>query len=648
MYTEYEDGDYSFSSSEFRKSKMNRQHQRRPVQQYKQERKSFRQTPVKKKIIYLIIGIIVVAVLSIGTKEVVEYYDSYAYFEKIMVEKAKEYVTSKNMHFNRKAFIDLTQLNIQPKEECSLLSGVIVNPNGEYKAYLSCAEYQTPIIENDTSVVSLNGNTIMVIPKGIQYVEPGVKYGKYTVAGTVGTEEGVYDLTYNATLNGKHFTLKRMVIVTNNGMARGMYPTITLTGNKIVYTLRGYDYMDKGATARDAVDGDLLDKIKGSHNIDPNVAGEYEYVYTVTNSRGYTNIVKRKVVVVENYTNTVVTATVSPETMTNGNVTITLNIFGNNFKKLYLPTGQEVTSNTVTYQATKNGDYTFLALDKDGKSVSKIVNVSNIDKTPPKASCSAQVYPTYIDIQTNQLNNKQISGYNFIVDGTQTGYISSTTYRVNKSGGAKTIKVQVKDSIGNTSTSKCSIKLMDPTIGNNKVKYFTYGGVEYVVANTVNDVATFEKATCRRISQSANPDECGSACLSFSLYHAAYIQYGNLSSMNEYNACHYNYGGLASLDTRSNATKQDALKLVHDTIINGGTPVLQVTGTKARNSRHFVLVVGYRRTKYNASDLVEEDLLVIDSWTGCFSTISYSDTSKRTMFDNKDGKGYRVDLMIGK
>ena len=648
MYTEYEDGDYSFSSSEFRKSKMNRQPQRRPVQQYKQERKTFRQTPVKKKIIYLIIGIIVVAILSIGTKEVVEYYDSYAYFEKIMVEKAKEYVTSKNMHFNRKAFIDLTQLNIQPKEECSLLSGVIVNPNGEYKAYLSCAEYQTPIIENDTSVVSLNGNTIMVLPKGIPYVEPGVKYGKYTVSGTVGTEEGVYDLSYNATLNGKHFTLKRMVIVTNNGMARGMYPTITLTGNKIVYTLRGYDYMDKGATARDAVDGDLLDKIKGSHNIDPNVAGEYEYVYTVTNSRGYTNIVKRKVVVVENYTNTVVTATVSPETMTNGNVTITLNIFGNNFKKLYLPTGQEVTSNTVTYQATKNGDYTFLALDKDGKSVSKIVNVSNIDKTPPKASCSAQVYPTYIDIQTNQLNNKQISGYNFIVDGTQTGYISSTTYRVNKSGGAKTIKVQVKDSIGNTSTSKCSIKLMDPTIGNNKVKYFTYGGVEYVVANTVNDVATFEKATCRRISQSANPDECGSACLSFSLYHAAYIQYGNLSSMNEYNACHYNYGGLASLDTRSNATKQDALKLVHDTIINGGTPVLQVTGTKARNSRHFVLVVGYRRTKYNASDLVEEDLLVIDSWTGCFSTISYSDTSKRTMFDNKDGKGYRVDLMIGK
>ena len=366
MYTEYEDGDYSFSSTEYRKSQMRKQRQQvyRPVQKVPKYRKQRGPLTTRQRIIYSIIGIAIVCFLSIGTKTVVEYYDSYSYFEKLMVEKAKEYVSSHNMSFRNKAFIDLTQLDMQPKEECSLLSGVIVDSANNYRAYLSCSEYQTPIIENDTSVVSLNGNEIMVLPKGIPYVEPGVKYGKYTVSGYVGTEEGVYDLSYNATLNGKTFQLKRMVIVTNNGMARGMYPTILLTGNKIVYTLRGYDYKDLGATARDAVDGDLFEKIKGSHNIDPNVAGEYEYVYTVTNSRGYTNIVKRKVVVVENYTNTVVTATVSPETMTNTSVTISINVFGNNFKQLYLPTGAETTSNSVTFTAPKNGDYTFLALDK--------------------------------------------------------------------------------------------------------------------------------------------------------------------------------------------------------------------------------------------------------------------------------------------
>ncbi len=649
MYTEYEDGDYSFSSNANvkRQVRINRPVQRQENRAPQRVNKNKRPMTQKQKITYIVIAIVIVLLLSIGTKTVTAYFNSYEYFENQMVEKAKEYVASHNMKFRNKAFIDLTQLGIQPKEECSLLSGVIVDSADSYRPYLSCTEYQTEIINNDTSVASLNGNTIMVLPKGIPYVEPGVKFGKYTVTGKVGTEEGVYDLTYNVTLNGKNITLKRMVIVTNNGMARGMYPTITLTGNKVEYTLRGYDYMDKGATARDSVDGDLLEKIKGSHNIDPNVAGEYEYVYTVTNSRGYTNIVKRKVVVVENYTSTVVTATVSPESMTNGNVTISINVFGNNFKSLFLPSGQEMASNNATFVVSKNGDYTFLALDKDGKSVSKIVRVNNIDKTPPKATCAAQVYPHYIDIQANQANSKQISGFNYIVDGTQTGYVGSTTYRVNKVG-AKSVKIQVKDSIGNTSTSVCSIKLMDPSIGNGKVKYFNHGGVEYVVPNTRNDVATFERATCRKISQSANPDECGSSCLSFSLYHSAYIQYGNLSTMNEDAACHYNYGHLARVDTKSNATKQDALKMVYNEILKGNAPVLQVTGTKARNSRHFVLVVGYRRSKYFAENLTEEDLLVIDSWTGCFSSLSYSDTSKRTMFDNKDGKGYRVDFMIGK
>ena len=643
MYTEYEDGDYGYNIPYKRKVRQVNRLVHKP-------HKVKKPLTDKQKIIYVVIGIIVVALLSIGTKEVVEYYDSYAYFEKQMVEKAKEYVSSHNMSFRNKAYIDLTQLNMQPKEECSLLSGVIVDSANNYIPYLSCSEYESPVIENDTSVVSLKGHTIMVLPKGTPYVEPGIKYGKYIVSGKVGTEEGVYDLSYNATLNGKTFTLKRMVIVTNSGIARGMYPTITLVGNKVEYTLRGYDYVDKGVTARDAVDGDLVaqNKVSYEHNVDANVSGEYEFVYTVTNSRGYTNIVKRKVVVVENYTNTVVTATVSPESMTNSTVTITLNIFGSNYKSMYLPNGTEITSNTVSYQVKQNGDYSFLSLDKDGKSVYKVVKITNIDKTPPKASCSAQVYPTYIDIQTNQTTNKQISGYKYIVDGTDTGFVGSSTYRLNKSNGAKSVKVTVKDSIGNTSTSTCSIKLMDPTIGNSHVKYYTYGGVEYVIPNTKNDLTTFEKATCRKISQSANPDECGSACLSFSLYHSAYIQYGNLSTMNEDAACHYNYGHLASVDTKSNATKADALKMVHDEILKGNAPVLQVTGTKARNSRHFVLVVGYKRTKYNVSDLVEEDLLVIDSWTGCFSSLSYSDTSKRTMFDNKDGKGYRVDLMIGK
>lgn len=639
MYTEYEEGDYGYSYN-----------QRKVIKKVPKVRKVKKPLTSKQKRTYLIIGIIAIIILIIGAKSIIDYYDSYSYYEKIMINEAKEYVVSHNMNFRNKAYIDLSMLNMEPKEECSLLSGVIVDSSGNYNAYLSCSEYETEVINNDNSVVSLIGHTVMVIPKGIQYVEPGVSYGKYTITGSVGTEEGVYDLTYNVVVNGVNHNLRRIVIVTSNSMARTMYPTIQLVGNKIEYTLRGYDYKDKGVISTDSIDGDLVAKnrISYSHNINPNVSGEYEFVYTVTNSRGYTNTIKRKVVVVENYTNTVLTSSITPESMTNSGVTINVNIFGNNFKSIYLPNGMESTSNNVTYLATSNGDYSFLAIDKDGKSITKIVKINNIDKDPPQGSCLAQVYSNYIDIQANQLSNKQISGFNYIVDNSQSGYVSSTTYRVAKSNGASNIRVGIKDSIGNTSTSTCTIKLMDPSIGNSKVKYYTYNGVEYVIANTKNDLLNFERNTCHTISQSANPSECGDACFSFSLYHAAYIQYGNISQMNEDAACHYGYGHLASPNTKSNGTKADALRMVYNAILNGETPVLQVTGTRARNSRHFVLVVGYRRSKYNASELVEEDLLVIDSWTGCFSTISYSDSSKRTMYDNKDGLGYRVDFMIGR
>ena len=117
--------------------------------------------------------------------------------------------------------------------------------------------------------------------------------------------------------------------------------------------------------------------------------------------------------------------------------------------------------------------------------------------------------------------------------------------------------------------------------------------------------------------------------------------------MNQEDACSWHYTGLAHIDTRANKTKKDALKMVYDAILSGSTPVLQVSAVRTRDHRHFFLVVGYRRSKYTADDLIEDDLLCIDSWSGCFATLSYEDLSKRTMYNNHDGLGYRVDFMVG-
>ena len=112
--------------------------------------------------------------------------------------------------------------------------------------------------------------------------------------------------------------------------------------------------------------------------------------------------------------------------------------------------------------------------------------------------------------------------------------------------------------------------------------------------------------------------------------------------MNLSDACHYRYR--QGYKTISHSTKSAALATIYNEIINGRVSVLQVTGTKARSSRHFVMVAGYLRNKYHPEDITEEDLLCIDAWTGDFVTLSYVNLDKRTMYDNKDGLGYRVDI----
>ena len=53
-----------------------------------------------------------------------------------------------------------------------------------------------------------------------------------------------------------------------------------------------------------------------------------------------------------------------------------------------------------------------LHLNKDFESS----EIDNIDKVAPTGSCLAKVYPKYVDIQVSPTTNKQISGYNYIVE----------------------------------------------------------------------------------------------------------------------------------------------------------------------------------------------------------------------------------------
>ena len=76
-------------------------------------------------------------------------------------------------------------------------------------------------------------------------------------------------------------------------------PVITLFGSETVKASLGKTYKDKGATAKDNVDGDITDKIKVTSNVDTSKEGTYTVTYVVSDKAGNTATKERTVIVME-------------------------------------------------------------------------------------------------------------------------------------------------------------------------------------------------------------------------------------------------------------------------------------------------------------------------------------------------------------
>lgn len=76
-------------------------------------------------------------------------------------------------------------------------------------------------------------------------------------------------------------------------------PVITLLGADTVTVAVGSKYKDKGAIAKDNVDGDITKKIKTTSDVDTAIEGEYTVTYTVKDKAGNKATKTRKVIVKE-------------------------------------------------------------------------------------------------------------------------------------------------------------------------------------------------------------------------------------------------------------------------------------------------------------------------------------------------------------
>ena len=189
------------------------------------------------------------------------------------------------------------------------------------------AERVVTVEDTTDPVITLNGDAAITIVEGDGYNELGASASDnidgaltVTISGTVGSEPGVYTLTYSAVdAAGNAVSIERSVTVEaapNGGGGGGggdggdgggsggggtpadtTAPVVTLSGNSSINVEQGTSFTDPGASAQDAVDGVVQVTVSGSVNVD--TAGTYILTYTATDSAGNTATVDRTVTVAD-------------------------------------------------------------------------------------------------------------------------------------------------------------------------------------------------------------------------------------------------------------------------------------------------------------------------------------------------------------
>ena len=102
---------------------------------------------------------------------------------------------------------------------------------------------------------------------------------------------GLYKVIYSLPFK----TLTREVLVVDKEK-----PKLELSGEKEIIISYGNDYQENGYKALDNYDGELTDKVKINNNLDTKKIGEYNIIYTVSDSSNNKTEDKRVIKVVDN------------------------------------------------------------------------------------------------------------------------------------------------------------------------------------------------------------------------------------------------------------------------------------------------------------------------------------------------------------
>ncbi len=248
------------------------------------------------------------------------------------------------------------------------------------------------VVDEIPPVLTLNGTQRITVNAGENYADAGAiafdnvdgdisKSIKTT--GAVDTDEpGVYTITYSVEDNsGNTATAVARTITVVDKVA----PVLKLNGLKEITINAGTDYVDAGATAHDAVDGDITKSIKTTGAVDTDEPGVYTITYSVEdNSGNAAAAVVRTVTVVDK---------VAPVLKLNGLKEITINA-GTDYVDAGATAHDAVDGDisgsieaVTTVDTSKPGNYkvTYYVKDRSGNYAAAVVRTIKVIKIGPPA-----------------------------------------------------------------------------------------------------------------------------------------------------------------------------------------------------------------------------------------------------------------------